>query len=142
MYFRRNYQFLSNMYPATITIPIQIDKTVIHAEFPSVENAFQALKDIRRYKEFQTITPQYAKKKGRSVTLRPDWETVKLPYMRRLVELKFYQHPELMTQLLSIEEPIQEDNSWNDTYWGVCKNVGENHLGKILMDIREKYRKK
>lgn len=35
------------------------------------------------------------------------------------------------------EGEIVEENSWRDTYWGVCKGVGENHLGKILMKIRD-----
>jgi predicted NAD-dependent protein-ADP-ribosyltransferase YbiA (DUF1768 family) len=30
-----------------------------------------------------------------------------------------------------------EGNWWGDTYWGVCNGVGENHLGKLLMKIRD-----
>ena len=29
-----------------------------------------------------------------------------------------------------------EGNNWNDTFWGVCNNAGENNLGKLLMKIR------
>lgn len=29
-----------------------------------------------------------------------------------------------------------EGNTWDDTYWGVCKGVGTNYLGKLLMIVR------
>ena len=32
---------------------------------------------------------------------------------------------------------LVEGNTWNDTYWGVCNGVGHNHLGKILMQVRQ-----
>jgi predicted NAD-dependent protein-ADP-ribosyltransferase YbiA (DUF1768 family) len=31
---------------------------------------------------------------------------------------------------------------WNDRYMGMVDGIGENHLGKILMDIRKNYMKK
>lgn len=34
---------------------------------------------------------------------------------------------------------IVEHNTWNDTFWGVCNGTGENHLGEILMDLRDYY---
>jgi hypothetical protein len=30
-----------------------------------------------------------------------------------------------------------EGNTWGDTFWGVCNGVGENNLGKTLMNVRE-----
>ena len=46
--------------------------------------------------------------------------------------------PELRTKLADTEdEELIEGNTWNDTYWGVCRGVGENHLGKLLMEVRE-----
>lgn len=41
------------------------------------------------------------------------------------------------TLATSGNEELVEGNNWNDTYWGVCKGVGENHLGKILIRIRD-----
>ncbi len=37
----------------------------------------------------------------------------------------------------SDEGEIVERNTWNDTFWGVCKGKGENHLGILLMEIRD-----
>ena len=36
---------------------------------------------------------------------------------------------------------LEEGNTWNDTFWGVCNGVGENNLGRILMEVREELRK-
>ena len=33
-----------------------------------------------------------------------------------------------------------EGNVWNDTFWGVCNGKGHNHLGKILMKVRDEIR--
>lgn len=32
---------------------------------------------------------------------------------------------------------LVEGNTWGDTFWGVCRGVGENHLGWILMLVRD-----
>lgn len=38
-------------------------------------------------------------------------------------------------------EEIVENNNWGDQFWGfdVVENKGENHLGKILMHIRQEF---
>lgn len=40
------------------------------------------------------------------------------------------------------DEYLEEGNSWNDIYWGVCKGRGKNMLGKILMKVREELKDK
>ena len=73
----------------------------------------------------------------------PNWEYRKLIVMKNLVYLKFAENEDLKQKLLSTgNEYIEEGNWWGDTYWGVCTNkkynhVGENQLGKILMEVRQ-----
>jgi predicted NAD-dependent protein-ADP-ribosyltransferase YbiA (DUF1768 family) len=56
--------------------------------------------------------------------------------MEDLLRQKF-QNPYLKNKLLATgNAEIEETNSWGDVFWGICKGVGENHLGKILMKIR------
>lgn len=142
MYFRNEYAFLSNLYPAPITIPIRLhpDKPTEYLQFSCVEAAFQGLKDFSRIREFTKLNGAEAKKLGRNVHLRPDWQEVKVWYMERLIHIKFAQHPELQEKLLDIPKnvPIVEHNTWSDTFWGVCNNTGENHLGRILTEKRDK----
>ena len=61
----------------------------------------------------------------------------KFHLMKRLLKMKFA-IPELKEMLLATgDEELVEGNYWHDTIWGVCDGVGENHLGKMLMEIRE-----
>ena len=89
---------------------------------------------------FTAFSPGESKRFGRQVALRPDWEKVKFTLMEEIVRAKFTQHPELAEQLLATgQKIIIEGNRWGDTCWGVDIRTGEgeNHLGKILMRVRE-----
>ena len=92
---------------------------------------------------FISLAPSNAKRRGRHVQLRKDWESVKNGIMEEIVRAKFIQNLELKAQLLSTGDAILiEGNTWNDRYWGVDvrSGVGKNHLGKILMKIRSELR--
>ena len=85
-------------------------------------------------------TPGRAKRMGRVVPLRSDWEQVKDSIMEELIRSKF-QDRSLAFMLWSTgSKELIEGNSWHDTYWGMCNGVGRNQLGKILMKIREEIR--
>ncbi|MGX8680786.1 MAG: NADAR family protein, partial [bacterium] len=80
-----------------------------------------------------------AKKKGRRVLLRDDWEQVKDRIMEEIVLAKFQQNPELKAQLLATGDAmLEEGNQWHDDYWGVDLRTGrgQNRLGRILMKVR------
>lgn len=79
-----------------------------------------------------------AKRLGQKVKLRKDWEEVKRKYMYRFLRRKF-RHKELRRKLRATgDAKLIEGNNWDDTYWGVCDGVGKNHLGKLLMKLRDK----
>ena len=130
--FKDKYRFLSNFYPVKVMFE--------WIEFPTVEHAFQAAKttDIGRRKWMALAeSPADAKRSGRRLSIRPDWEQIKLKVMEDLVRQKFSKEP-LRTQLLETgDAELIEGNEWGDTFWGVCKGRGENWLGKILMMIRD-----
>ena len=129
--FKGKYFFLSNFYNS----PVMYEGLL----YKNNESAFQSAKvlDIERRKQFCEIDPSTAKKKGRNVLLRNDWEEVKLNVMIDVVRDKFTRNIKLQNKLLATgEEELIEGNTWNDTYWGVCRNCGKNMLGKILMKIR------
>jgi len=137
--FRGKYRFLSNFY-ITDTPNIIIYEDM---EFATTEHAYQAAKSIDHEDRIMiqmAATPGVAKRLGRKITIREDWNDVKLNVMRDLLKQKF-KHPELKLKLLATGKiPIIEGNTWGDTYWGVCKNIGTNYLGKLLMELREKLR--
>ena len=136
--FRGYYRFLSNFYKSQVEFE--------GALYSSVEHAYQAAKTLN-LKERETIrnafSPAEAKKLGKEVTLRDDWETVKLQIMRSLLEKKFASGTLLATRLAFTRNAhIVEENRWGDTFWGTCDGVGQNHLGRILMEIRDKLRER
>src|SRR5207247_2367670 len=107
---------------------------------PSVEHAYQSAKSVLtddRRRIATMPTPAEAKKEGRKLTLRPDWDRVKFQVMEDCVRYKFTHHPELRQRLLATgQTPLEEGNDWGDRIWGVYQGQGENRLGKILMKIR------
>lgn len=133
MKFREDYYFLSNMYPCPVNVNINGKKLT----FSCAEAAFQAFKCPEEAERFMGIDGFAAKKMGRKITLRKDWESVKLSVMRDVVKAKFGQNPGLMVKLKSVTGEIVEDNTWNDRFWGRCQGTGQNWLGKLLMEIRD-----
>ena len=127
-----NY-FLSNFYEAPVIWE--------GIKYKNNEAAFQSAKIIDKNlrKEFASLDPSSAKRKGRHVPLRSDWEKVKYDIMYDICFAKFSQNDELKRRLLSTgEQHLEEGNTWGDRIWGTVDGVGQNHLGKILMKIREK----
>ena len=114
--------------------------------YASSEHAFVAAKslDKRVRRHVASIaTPGQAKRYGRSITLRPDWDEVKDQVMYEIVKDKFTRNGKLQAKLLATGDvPIQEGNMWRDTYWGVDlkTGAGQNRLGEIIMRIRSELR--
>ena len=133
--FRGKHYFLSNFYEA--------DVNYLGLSYQTVEAAFQAQKDLSRSHEFQNISPAESKRLGRRVRLRSDWNDIRITIMRDLLWAKFSQNPDLAQKLIETgDAQLIEGNSWNDTFWGISNNRGQNHLGKLLMDTREKLKVK
>ncbi len=75
---------------------------------------------------------------------REDWDMVKQDIMYGIIRAKFTQNPDLCDKLLATGAlMLIEGNDWDDRYWGVDKHTGEgkNHLGKILMRVRNELRR-
>lgn len=128
------FRFLSNFYPARVVYE--------GIEYPTSEHAYQAAKTLdifQRQNVAMLRTPAEAKRYGKAVSMRPDWDDVKVDVMEEIVYAKFTQNENLMHMLVLTEDmPLIEGNSWGDTFWGVCDGVGENNLGKILMRVRDR----
>lgn len=135
MEFQGDYRFLSNFYPCEVAHD--------HMVFPSAEHAYQAAKCDRpgdRLAIQQLDTPGQAKRFGRKVSMRRHWEHDKLQVMSQIVMSKFIMNPGIRRELLDLRGYILiEGNRWGDEFWGVCLETerGKNHLGKILMQVRD-----
>ncbi len=129
--FQGKYRFLSNFWPCEIK-----HQGIV---YPSVEHAFQASKTLST-PERKIIallqTPGASKRAGRKLVLREDWEDRKNFIMYILLKLKFKDLSLKKKLLATGDASLIEGNNWGDTYWGICKGKGKNHLGKLLMKIR------
>lgn len=131
--FTGEHFFLSNFYPA----PLEFGGFV----FPTSEHAYQAAKssDINIWRRFTKIPhPGQAKKYGRQIEVRPNWEKEKINVMRKVLNNKFRDNEDLLQMLYNTgSAKLVEGNTWGDRFWGVCDGRGLNNLGILLMEIRD-----
>ena len=135
MLFRNKYFYLSNMYPATCTDSLGYTYKCSEAYFQACK-----CKDVKDRINFTNLDGYGAKRLGRTVELVDNWDELKDKFMLLALFAKFTQNPELGKQLVLLVKsgtPIQKDNYWNDTYWGVCKGKGKNRLGELLTKVGE-----
>ena len=129
--FEGKYEFLSNFF----MIDIEYNGII----FRSTEHAYQSLKAdnfIDMMLVAYSETPGQCKRIGRKIQMRPDWEVAKFRIMKDVCRVKF-SNPEMKKLLLETgDDEIIEINTWNDVTWGQVNGVGENHLGRILMELR------
>ena len=129
------YYFLNNFYRASVWHE--------GVKYPTCEHAYQACKsESRDYRETvsRLSTPWEAKVFGRSVILPHDWSVKRLSVMRSVVESKFT-NPILRCLLVETgEAELVNSNDNNDAFFGVCRDRGENWLGRILMEVRDAVR--
>jgi ribA/ribD-fused uncharacterized protein len=136
--FRGQWAFLSNFHPAVLTWD--------GVTYPSSEHAFNAGKTTEPYLRAWIAaadTPKEAKRRGHQVRLRDRWDTeVRYQVMRDVLRAKFTADPRRVAALLSTGgAPLVEGTTWHDQHWGICtcarhKGDGDNHLGRMLMELR------
>lgn len=130
--FEGEHRFLSNFYPSVIYYSL--------VRYPTVEHAYQAAKTLdlqTRQMISLAPSPGQAKRMGRKVALRADWEERKIGIMRTLLRKKFATKVMRDKLLATGSMLLVEYNTWGDRFWGVCDGRGQNHLGKLLMEIRK-----
>lgn len=135
--FRGEYRFLSNFHT--------------DRDGWNVECYYQAAKAVTREDYLYVMaspTAAEAKVRGSEIVLRPDWEDVRIPIMRELLEQKFSNEVLAAKLVATGDAELIEGNFHHDTLWGFCfgnpavcgkhKPTGENLLGQLLMDIRDR----
>lgn len=144
MQFRGDYYFLSNMYQHPLIYN--------GVKYATAEAAFQSAKCPGHEQEFAALQDGFsARKLGKKLPMQPNWDLIKVQIMGEILRIKFQKPEYSVTQPLNLQDLyfrllrtrgfIQEDNYWHDTFWGVCDGVGENQLGRLLMEIRDEHLK-
>lgn len=123
--FFREHGYLSNFY-------VEPDGTHVEGEYQRAKCKYAHLRD-----KFEGLRPAEARRLGRSITVRDDWDDVKLEIMLFYVTKKFNDHPTLAAKLKATGSLyLEESNEWGDQYWGVSNGRGQNMLGAVLMEVR------
>lgn len=115
---------------------------------PTSEHAFMACKTLDphfRVKIIQAKTPLKAKRLGRKVKLRDDWDTLKFDAMYYILRQKFERSTVCRRVLFSTgDQKLVEGNTWHDNIWENCTcgrpsclPLGGNALGNTLMRVRK-----
>jgi ribA/ribD-fused uncharacterized protein len=160
--FRGQYRFLSNFWEQPVFYQHPYRQGAIW--WPTAEHAFQASK-TQLPTQVQWVldadSPGQAKRLGRKLTLRDDWEQVKKRVMFSVLTAKFvppgYMQDDTLARQLVATAPhvLVEGNTWEDRYWGACTAAwppdrlpkwtpdigrelwGHNYLGRLLMAVRD-----
>lgn len=140
--FHEEFQFLSNFWLVNVSFEGKV--------YASVEHAYVAAKTLDpegRRQAAMKLTPGQVKRfgrnnivsnpvKGNQFQLRPDWRDVRVNIMLELLRCKF-STPYLAAKLIETgERELIEGNMHKDDFWGVYEGKGENHLGRLLMQVR------
>lgn len=139
--FKGEYSFLSNFAP--VVGNLTGEHLYQAAKAPSREFADRIL---------QASTPRLAKRLAWQIPqdmLPTNWDGMRGNIMLGILRWKF-SFPGLRDALLDTgNHELREGNRWHDTYWGVClggwkcgkhEPVGDNQLGKLLMQARYEIR--
>ncbi|TNV75389.1 hypothetical protein FGO68_gene17409 [Halteria grandinella] len=137
--------YLTNYYPAKFTLHGKV--------WPTSEHYFQAQKFPTRPDFQERIrleeTPDGAKDLAFSTRegFRSDWGEVKNGYMKEGIMEKFLQNEDIRMQLLETGDAQLVEHTTEDSYWGDggdlgTGTIGQNMLGKILMEVRDALREK
>ena len=134
------YEF-TNFYAADIHLDDKI--------WPTTEHYFQAQKFVGTpFAEMirRCAFPREAFDLSRNPTVsrwrRSDWDEVKIDVMRKALLAKFTQHERLLKILLSTKNRQLIEHTSRDSFWGNGgDDTGQNHLGRLLMEIRDNIRK-
>jgi ribA/ribD-fused uncharacterized protein len=126
-----------NSFSNMIRVPLTKEGII----YQSVENYYQAHKtdNLEERKYIASVNPYQAKKLGKKVKLRDDWNlNLEVSIMKEALLLKWNQEP-FRSQLEELPDTVVEWNNWNDSKWGVpiWNQVGRNILGILLMEVRE-----
>ena len=128
-------------------------------KYISVEHYFQAMK-ATEFKDDETLKKILKTKTGKAVKAlgnkvkdfnEDTWKLRRDDVMKKAVRAKFVQHPELRKKLMEAGEKKIGFADARDNYWSIGTSMGlekaklpgkwkgENHLGKIMMELRKEF---
>lgn len=130
--FKGENAFLSNYHPCALLVQ--------GINYPTLEHAYQAAKVLDRLDKVKISiaeTPSRAKRLIRDMQTKPNWNSQSLHTMENLVRIKFLSPSLAYSLMCTGNRSLENHNEYKDSFWGIYEGSGENHLGRILMRVRE-----
>ena len=152
------YRSSEHAYQAAKLVKGTIERTAVMNCITPFQAKKEANRIVAKLNKYQPESAEPADKADRIAILTPDWEKRKLGIMNFVLRTKFAPGSEMAELLLKTGiRPLLEGNYWHDNYWGSCEprfqrtdrtsrctstcaKPGTNHLGRLLMAIREDLR--
>lgn len=117
--------------------------------YPTSEHAYQSTKFIHTDSE---LAEKIRNAKSAHLALKiaeensdkkqKNWDDIKLTVMKEILICKVNQHEYVKKKLLQSGDREIVEDSWRDNYWGWGESKqGENHLGKLWMEVRKEFQK-
>lgn len=136
--FQGEYRWLSNFWVYDTVRGLSVEHHYQAAKATNYQDYLRIMSAENAYEAKQLGKP--IDKGGILVTVRPDWDSIKLILMEQFTREKYATNHTLAQKLRDTKGSLLlETNRWNDTFWGICNGVGENHLGKIIMKVRDEF---
>lgn len=142
--FAHRRRWLSNFYNTKVHYMGRF--TEAQVPYASVEHAYQAQKATNRHDHHYIASASgagEARRRGREITPRGDFDEFKEFLMLRLLYAKFIANPTIRKQLIAtFPHELIHGNMHSDEFWGINRRTGagENKLGKLLMLLRDMFR--
>ena len=130
--FDNEYIFLSNYYPQNITYKGITYNCAMNAYYG------QLISDNLQKKAIANATPSRALSMVINSISKIDYSQEEQDnIMYEILKVKFSDSKLKNLLLQTNQEPLNNNINWEDTYWGICNDEGDNKLGKLLMKLRD-----
>jgi hypothetical protein len=137
LFYEKEYYFLSNFSAFAILWNDKLYPTSEHvyqSEKFDDDNIKEEIRNAGSARDAKQIAKRNNDKKS------SDWVSIKVGIMKKILLAKVEQHPYIKEKLLESKDKEIIENSPEDSFWGWGPNKdGENHLGKLWMEIRAEF---
>lgn len=147
--FENEFEFLLPEYKCNVSLSIQDDIEIlypsyehaliasklslqVHSDFKSLRDHVKKIESIREAKQFVN--------KYLNEMLSKKWKEDCIKIAEKILRDKFLRNHLLKDKLLDTQDKeLIFNNDRGETFWGVSKGKGENHLGQLLEKIRTEF---
>lgn len=134
-FYEQDFYVLSNFSAFTVVLGGHIYQTAEHAyhtfKFPDDPLKQTSIRHAASAHDAFKLAERWAKYRT------PEWETVRLNVMKRILRAKVEQHAYVRRKLLATGDRELIEDSWRDDFWGWGPNRdGQNMLGRLWMQLR------